>query len=163
MSRLASDRGIPTLACDADPACVERSWREVGARRERHLLPLLLDLTNPSPAQGFAHRERESFAQRRPPRTALALALVHHLAISNNVPLGDLSGYFAGLFDDLVIEFVPKRDPKVELLLATREDVFPHYTREGFEAAFARDFQIEAADAIIDSARVLYRMRRRPA
>jgi hypothetical protein len=60
-----------------------------------------------------------------------------------------------------VIEFVPKTDPKVQMLLATREDIFPDYTREGFEAAFRERFEIEAAQDLRESDRTLYRMRRR--
>ena len=91
----------------------------------------------------------------------MALALIHHLAISNNVPLPSVAAFFASLASGLIIEFVPKTDPKVRVLLATREDVFPDYTREGFEAAFASHFAIEATTPLAESERILYRMRRR--
>jgi hypothetical protein len=91
----------------------------------------------------------------------MALALVHHLAIANNVPLPRVAAFFAELAESLIVEFVPKSDPKVQLLLATRPDVFPDYAQEGFQAAFAPHFQIEAATRIADSERTLYRMRRR--
>ncbi len=162
-SRLASDRGIPTLAFDVDPACVERSYREARAAGEEHLLPLLLDLTNPSPALGFAHGERASLLERRSADLVMALALVHHLAIGNNVPLDRVAAYLAALGPRLLIEFVPRGDPKVDRLLATREDVFRDYTREGFERAFGLAYEIEAAEPLEDSERILYRMRRRAA
>ena len=69
---------------------------------------------------------------------ALALALIHHLAISNNVPLLQVADFFAKIGKWLVIEFVPKSDSQVQKLLISREDIFPNYTREGFEAAFSR-------------------------
>jgi ribosomal protein L11 methylase PrmA len=163
MSRIASGRGAHVVAFDVDPACVERSWRDVKERRDENLLPLLLDLVNPSPAIGWANRERASIFERPAPDAILALALVHHLAIANNVPLPQVAATFAQLAEALVIEFVPKGDPKVRQLLASREDVFPDYTREGFEAAFQRDWRLEAADRIAGSERTLYRMRRRGA
>ncbi len=161
MARLASERGALALAFDADPACVERAWRRVRGGREPRLLPLLLDLSNPSPALGFALRERESWLERGPADAVLALALVHHLAIGGNVPLARLAELFAALAPELVVEFVPKSDPKVQRLLASREDVFPDYSREGFERAFSRRYEIAAAQDIEQSSRVLYRMRRR--
>lgn len=160
-SRLASARGIPTLSFDIDPACVERNYREVRKTGEENILPLLLDLANPSPGIGWAHKERESVTARSNADTVMALALIHHLAISNNVPLDRIADFFAGLAPNLIIEFVPKSDPKVKTLLATREDVFPHYTQEGFEAAFQTRFHMEAAMDVRDSDRRLYRLKRK--
>jgi hypothetical protein len=69
--------------------------------------------------------------------------------------------FFASLAADLIVEFVPKSDPKVRTLLANREDIFPNYTREGFESAFSERFELLEAAPIEDSERILYRMRRR--
>jgi hypothetical protein len=126
-----------------------------------NLLPLLLDLTNPSPALGWANRERDSFAGRGPADLVLALAVIHHLAISNNVPLPKLAEFFADVGRWLVIEFVPKADSQVVKLLASRADIFPNYTREGFEAAFQERFVIHAAEEVRESGRILYWMERR--
>lgn len=160
-SRIASERGARVVSFDVDPACVERNYRQVRARKEEGILPLLLDLTNPSPSIGWANDERMSLAERQKPDAILALALVHHIAISNNVPLERIARYFAELSGALVIEFVPKNDAKVRTLLATREDIFPGYTREGFEAAFALHWEILQSSPIEGSERTLYCMRRR--
>jgi len=160
-SRLACRLGARAISLDFDPACVERSYRSLRASGETRLLPLVVDLRNPSPALGWAHRERASLVERRCADVVLALALVHHLAIANNVPLGRVAAFFASLGPALIVEFVPKDDAKVRTLLATREDVFPHYTREGFESAFAEHFEVLEATPIEDSQRILYRMRRR--
>jgi len=159
-SRIAAARGIDTLAFDVDPACVERNYRQVRKDAETRLLPLLLDLTSPSPALGWAAEERDSI-DRSSADAALALALIHHIAISNNVPLGRVAAFLARLAGDLIIEFVPKSDPKVAVLLATREDVFPDYSEAGFEAAFGTLFEIERKTRLEGSERTLYRMRRR--
>ena len=118
----------------------------------------LADLANPSPALGWAHRERRSLEQRGPADALLALALVHHLAIGRNVPLDRIAEYFARLGRALVIEFVPKSDSQVQRLLRSREDVFADYHREGFEAAFGRHFRIEAAESVTGSERTMYAM-----
>ena len=160
-SRLGSDRGIPTVAFDVDPVAVEKNYRRVVERRERHLLPLLLDLTNPSGPSGWAHEERESFADRGPADLVLALALVHHLAIAHNLPLVRIAEFFARVARALVIEFVPKQDSQLQRMLATRVDIFDEYTRPDFEAAFSAYFTIEQAIPVRDAERVVYLMRKR--
>jgi hypothetical protein len=102
-----------------------------------------------------------SFLERGPADTVLALALVHHLAISNNVPLYRLAGFLARLCSWLIIEFVPKSDPKVQRLLSTREDIFTHYTRQGFENEFGRLFVIRHSEQIRNSKRTLYLIEKR--
>jgi len=157
-SRVAAEKGMLVISQDIDPAAVEKNYRRTRARDETHILPLLLDLTNPSQALGWCHRERMSLLDRGPADAVIALALIHHLAISNNVPLDRVAAFFQQAGRQLIIEFVPKSDSQVQRLLATREDVFPDYTQAGFEAAFSRYFVIEEQAAIRESERVLYRM-----
>jgi hypothetical protein len=90
-----------------------------------------------------------------------ALALIHHLAISNNVPLPRLADFFAGLCQWLVIEWVPKNDSQVRKLLRTRKDIFDGYTREGFESAFATRFHIRESSDVKESERRMYLLERR--
>ena len=160
-SRLAADRGASTVAFDIDPACVELHYREVVLRQARNLLPIWLDLTNPSPGLGWDHDERSSFLARGPADLAMALALIHHLAIAANVPLGRIASFLRKVSPTLIIEFVPKTDSQVRRLLASREDIFDDYTREGFEAAFSEHFAIDRAELIVESERTLYLMRAR--
>jgi hypothetical protein len=120
-----------------------------------------LDLTNPSPALGWAHQERESLANRGPADAIMALALVHHLAISNNVALPSIAEYFRRLGNSLIIEFVPEQDPQVRRLLMSREDIFDQYYQEPFERAFQEFYQIEEARSVGVDGRVLYLMRGR--
>jgi ribosomal protein L11 methylase PrmA len=158
-SRAARIEAEHVVAFDLDPAAVERNYRRVRAENERGILPLLMDLTNPSPALGWAHRERLSLEQRGPADALLALALVHHLAIGRNVPLEGIAAYLARLGRTLVIEFVPKADSQVQRMLRTRADIFPRYTREGFEAAFRTVFRIDDVRPVTGSERLLYLMR----
>jgi len=158
-SRIASSRGIPTIAFDIDPAAVEKNYLQCREARETRLLPLLLDLTNPSSGIGWANEERQSLASRGPADMLLALALIHHLAISNNLPFAALARFFHKMGRALVIEFVPKSDSQVQRLLASREDVFANYDQPSFEREFGEFFTIECAQPIAASDRSLYLMR----
>ena len=160
-SRLASTRGIPTVAFDVDPVAVEKNYRHATQASERSLLPLLLDLTNPSARYGWANEERDALADRGPADLALVLALVHHLAIAHNVPLDRIARYLARLARALVIEFVPKADSQVQRLLASRVDIFDGYTQDHFERAFSPYFAIVETVPVREGTRVIYVMRRR--
>jgi hypothetical protein len=157
-SRAAREVAARVISFDVDPAAVERNYRRVRTEGETGILPLLLDLTNPSPAQGWGGHERLSLQERGPADAVLALALIHHLAIGHNLPLERVAAYLAMLGKTLIIEFVPKTDAQVSRLLLSRPDIFPSYTREGFERAFSRYFRITSAAAIENSERWLYCM-----
>ena len=160
-SRVASRMGAMTVAFDVDSQAVELNYRRMRAENEPNMLPLVLDLTNPSAAIGWHSRERDSLLQRGPADLCMALALVHHLAVSNNVPLPGVAGFLRAAGRRLIIEFVPKGDSQVRRLLSTREDVFPEYHEQGFEQAFLEAFRILRREPIRDSARVLYLMEAR--
>jgi len=162
-SRLASDRGILTISFDADPGCVERNYLESRRKGDTNILPLLIDLTNPSPAIGWQHEERMSLLERGPADLVLCLALIHHLAISNNLPLALVADFLASIGSSLIFEFVPKTDQRVQRLLSTREDIFTGYTQEAFERTFGQRFEIQASIQLEGSERVLYLLRRRGA
>jgi hypothetical protein len=161
-SRLASRRGVETVAFDVDFVAVELNYRECLAKKDKNLLPLVMDLTNPTPAIGWENRERKSLLERGPVDAALALALLHHLAISNNLPFLKIAEFLSRVCRWLVIEFVPKEDSQVRRLLATREDVFPDYTQPSFEGAFGGHFIIRKSVPIKGSQRTLYLMEARP-
>lgn len=159
-SRLVAGAGRYVVSHDIDALAVERNYLRNRSERIADVLPLLLDLTNPSPSIGWALAERASTLARLR-GSVVALALVHHLAISNNVPLPRLAAFFACTANTLVVEFVPKEDSQVQRLLATRADVFPHYTQAAFEAAFQDLFEVLARERVPGTTRTLYAMRRR--
>lgn len=157
-SRLIAETGAQTVSADIDPAAVEKNYRDMRERKEQNLLPLVLDLTNPSSAIGWGNQERDSLADRGPFDVVMALALVHHLAISNNVPLADIAKYFRELGRWLVIEFVPKEDSQVQRMLASRKDIFTAYHQAGFEEAFRAEYRIIEVKPVEGSKRALYLM-----
>jgi hypothetical protein len=160
-SRIAADTGKRVVSFDIDPAAAEQHYRVLKGEGRTDILPLVQDVANPSPGLGWAGRERRSLLERADPDVILALALVHHLAISRNVPLPMLLGLFADLAPWAIVEFVPREDPMVRRLLAARRDVFDDYTIDGFRAAAAGRFEITHEEPIAESPRTLFLLRRR--
>lgn len=158
-SRIASNKGVCVVSFDVDPGAVEANYTQCRESHSVALLPLLMDLTNPSPAIGWDNRERMTLLERGPADMVFALALIHHLAISNNVPLLMIAGFFSRICRSLVIEFVPKSDSQVQRLLATRTDIFGQYNQHTFEAVFKEYFEIIDSCALTESKRTMYLMR----
>lgn len=159
-SRLAAERGAMTVAFDIDPAAVEMNYLDVLKNKEMNILPLLIDLTNPSGGLGWENRERDSLLDRGPADTVMALALIHHLAIANNLPLDKIAEFFAKTCKSLIIEFVPRGDSQVQRMLSTREDIFADYSQEKFETTFREYFAIQEFVNIQGTERSVYLMRR---
>ena len=160
-SRIAANKGIKTISFDIDLTAVEKNYLLSKKNNEKNILPLFLDLTNPSPAIGWKNQERISFIERGPADLVIALALIHHLAISNNLPLNNIADYFSKMCDSLIIEFVPKTDSKVKKLLQTREDIFTCYNQENFEKELDKYFVIKKSKKILNSDRIIYLMKRK--
>jgi hypothetical protein len=157
-SRIAGNKGILTISFDLDHACVEKSYRMALRDNEVNILPLVLDITNPSPGIGWENNERASLIERGPVDLVMAFALIHHLAISNNVPFYKIVHFLSYLCHYLIIEFIPKEDKMVKTLLAGRSDIFENYTLGCFEREFSKFFTIRQSFKIKNSQRLLYLM-----
>jgi ribosomal protein L11 methylase PrmA len=161
-SRIAASAGAYTLAIDGDPAAVERAVLAGQRAAERSILPLVMDLTNPTGSMGWAHEERQSLADRGPAGLVLALGLVHHLTIANQVPFAMTAAFFARLSRAAIVEFVPRTDSQVTGMLSRMPaDCATAYSEQAFEAGFAERFHIVARQQIAGSERSLYLMRAR--
>ena len=147
-SQTALDAGAKSvIGFDFDFGALERAFSRFTTSGAR-VLPLWLDATNPSPSQGWAARERPGLAERASADMLLALALIHHLAISRNVPLDMAIDWLMSLAPTGIIEFPDKSDPMVQELLRSRPDIFPDYTEEAFIA------HVGQRGAIIEQARL---------
>ncbi len=155
-SRIAAEAGAYAVCFDNDASVVDAAYLAGRAEGRRDLLPLVMDLVNPSPGLGWDGCERDALSARGPADALLALALVHHLAIGRNVPLGRIAAFLARSARDALVEFVPKEDPQVARLLRSRHDVFHEYTCDGFLSAFGEHFRLEAAESLPGSGRALY-------
>ncbi len=160
-TQLAAEQGAKCIAFDIDPLAVDAAYRFIKKKNLTTMLPLVMDITNPTPAIGWNSTERMSLKQRLLPDTVIALALVHHLAISNNLPLPKIARFFSEVCKNLVIEFVPKTDTQIKKLLASRKDIFTNYSEDAFKKAFEMYFEIVQSTTIKDSARSIYLMKKR--
>ena len=144
---------------DSDQGALEQAYAR--ARAEKlNFLPLYLDAANETPSQGWGGRERKGLAQRRSADAMISLAFVHHMAISANIPLDQLVDWLIQFAPNGVIEFVPKADPTVQILLRHREDVFPDYTADNFLACLSADAEIVNRATVTESGRILVQYRR---
>ena len=160
-SRIAAKHASVVVGFDADHAAVEHHFRACAQRGDVRVLPLIQDLTNPSASIGWHHAERRSLADRGTADAAMALALVHHLAIGANVPLPAVAAFFGDVCRHLIVEFVPKEDSQVQRMLARREDIFIDYSATRFEAAFTPHFEVIRSVVVSETVRTLYLMQRR--
>lgn len=161
-AEVAARAGARVIAADVDHGAVELCFRSACATEGSRVLPLVVDLASPTPAVGWMNAERSSFLERCHGKTdlVLALALVHHLAIGNNVPLRKVAELLARTAPLAVVEFVDKADSQVQRLLASREDIFADYTETGFEKALEGLFTVARRAPIEGTRRTLYLLRR---
>lgn len=159
-SSLCAERGFKTIACDIDPAAVERAYLACKKSQQIKVLPLLMDLTNPSPAVGWNLHERDSFFDRFQSDLVLALALIHHLVIGNNTPLPMVFELFARLGRFVIVEWVPKEDSQVQKMMRARKDIFETYHLDTFRKSLANRFEIIRETQIAETERILFCLRR---
>ncbi len=157
-SLLFKNTATEIIAVDGDANCINKLYTTIRNQKIKNILPLINTLHTPSPAIGWNSAERASFGERIKGNVILALALVHHLAIANNLPFQFIAEWLAAMGKYLLIEFVPKTDEKVQLLLQNRQDIFIDYTVIGFENAFSKKFKIVMQQKIIGTERILYLM-----
>ncbi len=157
-SLLAAEVAEEVIALDFDALSIEQLY----AQRKPNIYPMVADIAYPTPALGWANAERQPLTARIGADAVLALALVHHLALTANVPLPFISRMFAEITRRwLIIEFVPKKDPRAQQLLAGKGDIFPHYTQADFELVFEVDFHIARRLPMEGSGRMLYLMEKK--
>ncbi len=161
-SRIFSKEGIDVTAFDIDHLAIEKNYLTAKENGEENIFPLIFDISNPSPALGFNNEERKTLTQRaQNVDLILALALIHHLRITYSIPFSYIAKYFAEISKYLIIEFVDKKDSKIQTMLLNREDIFDDYTKENFEKEFGEFYQILEIKPIDGTKRTLYLMERK--
>ena len=159
-SILLRDRADWIIAADADSNCINALYKTIRKEKIKNIVPLVSVFTAPSPALGWANAERSSLTERLKADLVLALALVHHLAISANIPLSFMAKWLSDIAPFLIIEFVPKTDEKVKELLMHRKDIFTRYTAELFRKEFEVYFSIVCEEKVGHTDRILFLMKR---
>jgi hypothetical protein len=157
-SRIAAEGADYVVAIDSDRNVVDALYTALRADESKTILPLVVDLTNPSPSLGWGNAERKTLAERGRPDLVLALALVHHLSISGNVPLREVVRWLRDLECEVVVEFPDRQDQMVQRLLgAKRVDAHPDYSRDTFETLLGSAFRIADSLELPSGRRTLYR------
>ncbi len=156
-SLIAARGAERVLALDADAWVVNTLYSGLrSGDPASRILPLVMDVTDPSPAQGWRGRERASLEERGRPDLVLALALVHHLSLTAHVPLPEIIAWFRSLGADLVVEFIDKEDPMAKRLLQNKEDIYGDYGREAFERELGSLFEVKETLDLTGGTRRLY-------
>jgi len=161
-ARIAAETAEHVVAVDADELVVDRLYEALKAEGAGTILPLTMNLADPSPGLGWRGLERRSLPERGTPDLALCLALVHHLSISGNVPVAEVVDWLRSLGASLVVEFPTPDDPMVaRLLRRKREHDHPDYRRDRFERCLGERFDISRTEELASGSRVLYLARPR--
>ena len=141
-SRVSAPHSGLVVAVDADQDAVDLLYRGVRGGEQRNIVPLVMDLANLSPGQGWAGRERAAFDRRRSPDMVLCLALVHHMRVSANVPLSLYLEWLRSLEATVILEFVGREDEMFRALVENKTEDYADYTAEGFQAEIDKHFTV---------------------
>ena len=142
------------VAMDIDHVAVERLFQN--PEMPGNVLPLLQNVSDPSPNWGWKNAERTDLQSRSKPDLVLCLALIHHVVITANIPLAEFVEWLAQLTDNLVIEYVSRKDDKVETLLRNKDDKYTDYSKESLLASLEKYFTIERQMDVNNGERTLF-------
>lgn len=161
-ARIAAETANYVVAVDTDTLVVDRLYSALGKEGQSKILPLTMDLADPSPGLGWRGLERKPLPDRGSPDLALCLALIHHVSISGNVPVAEFLDWLQGMKTALVIEFPTPEDPMVRRLLKRkRVGDHPDYNRDWFEQCLEQRFDVVRSEVLSSGERVLYHARAR--
>ncbi len=158
-AEVAAPYAESVIAIDSDADCIDRLYNHCKQTGNTNILPLMVDICQPTPSTGWRNEERSSFINRCRVDMVFALAIIHHLVIGKNVPLQRVAETLSTLTQYLVIEFVPREDEKVKQMLLARIDIFEGYTESAFESIFSDTFEIVKKEKIALTKRILYLMK----
>ena len=160
-SRVAATVAASVLAVDADEEVLDGFYRSLHADGNGVILPMLQDLSAPSPGLGWRGGERARLEARSSPDLVLCFAVIHHLVVGRNVPLRQVVDWLADLDSRVILEFVPPGDPMVELLSVNKRphEVHGDYDEESLRRYLADRFVVEAEEALPECDRRLFLLR----
>jgi SAM-dependent methyltransferase len=162
-SSIAARAGAGVVAIDSDPVVVGNTWRQARAE-SLDILPLVVNLTRPTPAVGWRNSECPSFLDRARGAfdAVMMLAVLHHILVTERIPLAEVVDLAAELTTDLlVIEFIAPQDSMFKRLTRGRDHLYADLSVAGFEGAFRERFDILRVAHVDDTFRWLYLLRKR--
>ena len=155
-SRIVAKRARSVVAMDADALAIDNLYQALKAEHVGNILPLIVNVTDPSPNLGWRNLERKRIDERGRPDLVLALALIHHVVIGGNIPMSEFVQWLHDLGGDLVIEFVTRKDQMVATLLRNKEDNYADYDEQVFERELAARFTIARKEPLGSGTRIMY-------
>jgi len=153
-SKVAAPLCRQVVAMDIDHLAVERLFQNPDI--PSNVLPLLQNVSDPSPNWGWKNSERSDLQSRSKPDLVLCLALIHHVVITANIPLAEFIEWLAQLTDRLVIEYVSRKDDKVQILLRNKDDKYTDYSKESLLASLEKFYTIEQQLDVNNGERTLF-------
>ncbi len=160
-SQILAEKKARVIAIDSDHRCINNLYQSVKKKGIFNIYPLCIDISNPSPGTGLNNKERLPFLERVAVQLVVALALIHHLVLTRNIPPDDIASMMYDLTSEwLIIEFVPLNDEKASQLVIHKKQFHQPYDRNSFESAFVPYFNIEYSETIVSTERILYLMKK---
>lgn len=160
-SILAAKNSNYVIALDSDYQCIDRLYQRLKKSSIKNILPLVVDITNPSPNLGWKLSEFPSFFNREKPDVILCLALIHHLVLGKNIPLENSVEWLSQLAPNIIFEFITKEDPKAEFLLKEKEDTYPDYNIKKLESCFQKYCSLKEKMVVSENKRIIYWFQRK--
>ena len=160
-SQIAAENTDYVIAIDGDVAAIERLYQRQKSASAPNILPLVMDIANVSPAQGWRGAERKALEERGKPELILCLALIHHIVITANIPLYQFIDWLRWLGSEVIIESVGRNDDMTRMLLRNRVDQYAELDDANFEGLVSEKFEIVRAQPLKGGTRRLYHLRPR--
>ena len=151
----ANQKNIEVVGIDFDLNALDRAFVD-SKNNKSNFFPIFLDFSNPSSNLGWNNKERKSFKDRVNFDSMIALAVIHHLVIAKNIPIEDAIKWLTSFAPKGLIEFVPKDDPTVKIMLKLKGDIFPEYNEENFQNILSKHCIIKNITKITSSERKIY-------
>jgi SAM-dependent methyltransferase len=155
-ARLCSKFADQVVAIDEDELAVDTLYQRLKSEKSGNVTPLVMQLSNVSPNQGWRGRERKSFETRAKPDLILCLALIHHMIISANIPMQDFLEWLRSFGAAVVLEFVGPDDEMTLRLLKNKRNAYPEYTQDKFESIVRSMFEITDSQPLKEGRRCIY-------
>jgi hypothetical protein len=163
-SLISARSGASVVSIDNDPVVVGKSWM-MAENEALDILPLVVNLTRPTPAVGWRNQECASFLSRARGQfdAVLMLAVVHHMLVTDRIPLSEIIDLAAELTTDLlIVEFVSPADSMFRRLTLGRDSLFQYLTREYFEESCDKRFETIHSQHLEGTCRWLYLLKKKP-
>jgi SAM-dependent methyltransferase len=156
LSKIASAHSELVIALDRDPSSIEALYCWTKQEKITNLIPLVMNILNPSPTLGWMSSERRSFLERMDPDVMMMLGISHHLIGQANITFPMLADLCLKSKKYVLFEFIPDTDSNFGKLFRSRAANFIWYTREEFLSVFTKYFTMKSEWKVEPTERMIY-------